>query len=96
MRAMTTGALAATLLSAALVGTAKADYVPPFKGNDTGGIIAYALVRQTDAKAMAIDHCAQYGKVVKLTGLQPVYGGYLSFACVWPRGRYAQPLRVRY
>lgn len=97
MRTMTTALAAALLLSAGLVGTAKADYVPPFKGNDTGGIIAYALVRQSDAKAMAIDHCAQYGKLVKLTGVQPVYGGYLSFACIWPRGdRYAQPLRVRY
>lgn len=98
MRTKTTGALAAALLlSAGLAAPAKADYVPPFKGNDTGGIIAYALVRQADARAMAIDHCAQYGKVVKLTGVQPVYGGYLSFACIWPRGgHYAQPLRVRY
>jgi len=28
---------------------ALADWVPPFKGNDTGGIIAYELARTTDA-----------------------------------------------
>lgn len=100
MRTMMTGALA----TAAALGTlasgvvaAKADYVPPFKGNDTGGIISYALAGQTDIKALAVDHCAQYGKVVKLTGMQPVYGGYLSFACIWvPPGRLERPLRVRY
>ena len=29
---------------------ARADTVPPFKGNDTGGIIAYSLTRQTDIR----------------------------------------------
>ena len=28
---------------------ARADSVPPFKGNDTGGIIAYSLATQADA-----------------------------------------------
>ncbi len=28
---------------------ARADSVPPFKGNDTGGIIAYSLAQRTDA-----------------------------------------------
>ena len=76
---------------------ARADTVPPFKGNDTGGIIAYPLTGQTDIRTLAINHCASYGKVVKLTGMQPVYGGYLSFACIWvPPGRLERPLRVRY
>src|ERR1700694_125704 len=44
---------------------ALADWVPPFKGNDTGGIIAYELARTTDARQLAVDHCAAYGKVVK-------------------------------
>lgn len=72
MRTMMTGALAAAAALGALacgIVTANADYVPPFKGNDTGGIISYAMVGQTDIKALAVDHCAQYGKVVKLTGL---------------------------
>jgi hypothetical protein len=29
---------------------AQADWVPPFKGNDTGGIIAYSMATQTDAR----------------------------------------------
>ena len=37
------------------------DTVPPFKGNDTGGIIAYPLAMQADARQLAVDHCARYG-----------------------------------
>ena len=37
---------------------ARADTVPPFKGNDTGGIIAYSLTGTTDIRTLAIDHCA--------------------------------------
>ena len=78
-------------------GAAQADTVPPFKGNDTGGIISTALVAQTDVRALAIDHCAQYGKVVKFLGSQNNYGGYVSFACRWvPYGSSERPLRVRY
>jgi hypothetical protein len=73
---------------------ARADTTPPFKGNDTGGIIAYSLVSQSDVKALAVDHCARYGKVVKFLAAQRYYGGYISFQCVWvPYGR---PLRVNY
>ena len=45
--------------------------VPPFKGNDTGGIIAYSLATQADARQLAVDHCARYGKVVKFLAVQP-------------------------
>jgi hypothetical protein len=76
---------------------ARADTVPPFKGNDTGGIIAYALVSQGDVKAMAVDHCARYGKVVKFLAVQAYYGGYISFACKWvPYGSTERPLRASY
>ena len=77
---------------------ARADWVPPFKGNDTGGIIAYSLHQQgADVKAMAIDHCARWGKAVKLTGVDAQYGGYISFACVWvPPGSLQSPLRASY
>ena len=71
--------------------------LPPFKGNDTGGIIAYSLASQSDVKALAVDHCARYGKVAKFLGAQAYYGGYISFACVWvPYGRQQRPLRVKY
>ena len=76
---------------------ARADIVPPFKGNDTGGIIAYPLAMQADARQLAVDHCARYGKVVKFLGLQPNYGGYVSFACRWvPYGAAERPLRTLY
>jgi hypothetical protein len=76
---------------------ALADWVPPFKGNDTGGIIAYSLASETDARQVAVDHCARYDKVVKFLAVEPHDGGYISFACRWvPYGANEQPLRTRY
>jgi hypothetical protein len=75
----------------------QADPVPAFKGNDTGGIIAYSLATEKDFRAMAIDHCASYGKVVKFLSVDAQYGGYISFACRWvPYGAYGTPLRTKY
>jgi hypothetical protein len=76
---------------------ARADTVPPFKGNDTGGIIAFELAQHVDARQLAVDHCAQYGKVVKFLSIDAQYGGYVSFACRWvPYGANDRPLRTRY
>jgi hypothetical protein len=76
---------------------ASADPVPAFKGNDTGGIIAYPLTGQVDVRSLAIDHCASYGKVVKFLAVEAHYGGYISFACRWvPYGAVERPLRARY
>jgi len=76
---------------------AQAYWVPPFKGNDTGGIIAFTLAQQADARQLAVDHCARYGKVVKFLGVDAQPGGYISFACRWvPYGAAEPPLRVRY
>jgi hypothetical protein len=76
---------------------ARADRVPPYKGNDTGGIIAYSLATQIDARQLAVDHCAQFGKVVKFLAVDRQYGGYISFACHWvPYGASERPLRTRY
>jgi hypothetical protein len=76
---------------------AKADWVPAFKGNDTGGIIAYSLAQTADARQMAVEHCASYGKVAKFLAVDRQYGGYLSFACRWvPYGSAERPLRTRY
>ena len=76
---------------------AQADWVGPFKGNDTGGIIAFSMATQTDARQRAVDHCAFYGKVVKFLAVQPYDGGYISFACRWvPYGAAEQPLRTLY
>jgi hypothetical protein len=76
---------------------ARADWVPSFKGNDTGGIIAYSLAQQSDVRQLAVDHCARYGKVVKFLAVDPQYGGYISFACRWvPYGTDVQPLVTKY
>jgi hypothetical protein len=71
--------------------------VPAFKANDTGGIIAYTLAAQSDARQLAVDHCANYGKVVKFLSVQAYPGGYISFACRWvPYGAAEKPLRTLY
>lgn len=90
--------VAGLLAIVAICAPARADWVPPFKGNDTGGIISYSLYTGgADVKAIAVNHCARYGKSVKLTGVQAEYGGYISFACVWvPPGSLQQPLRAAY
>jgi hypothetical protein len=76
---------------------AQADYVPAFKANDTGGIIAYSLASQGDARLLAVEHCAYYGKVVKFLAVQAYEGGYISFACRWvPYGANERPLVTRY
>ena len=73
------------------------DTVPAVKGNDTGGIIAYPLAMQADARQIAVDHCARYGKVVKFLAVQAYEGGYISFACRWvPYGAAERPLRTLY
>ena len=76
---------------------AGASWVPPFKGNDTGGIIAFALAQRVDARQLAVDHCAYYGKVVKFLAVQAYEGGYVSFACRWvPYGANERPLVTLY
>jgi len=83
-------AFVATICGIFTAAPAVADWVPPFKGNDTGGIIAYSLYAGgADIKAMALQHCASYGKAVKLTGVQANYGGYISFACIWVHPGYS-------
>ena len=92
------GAASLVAICGVLAGApARADDVPPFKGNDTGGIIAYSMATQQDARQLAVDHCAFYGKVVKFLAVQPYDGGYISFACRWvPYGANARPLRSLY
>jgi hypothetical protein len=75
---------------------ARADTVPPFKGNDTGGIIAYSLTGTTDIRTLAINHCASYGKVAKVLAVEPHYGGYISFSCRWLPYAERAPVRAAY
>lgn len=93
------------LLAAGLVATcamavgapARADWIGPVKGNDTGGIIAYTLAQVSDARQIAVDHCARYGKVAKFLAIDPQPGGYISFSCRWvPYGANDRPVSVNY
>jgi hypothetical protein len=94
---MRTSAMLVAACGMLACGQAQAWDTPPFKANDTGGIIAYELATQTDVKLMAVEHCARYGKVVKFLAAQETYGGYISFACRWvPYGAAERPLSVRY
>jgi hypothetical protein len=91
---------AAVLIAAAAMLSsvpARADIVFSFRGNDTGGIISYELAQGADARQLAVDHCASYGKVVKFLAVDAQYGGYVSFACRWvPYGANHSPLRTLY
>src|SRR5260370_37936105 len=67
--------------------------VPSFKGNDTGGIIAYPLATQIDVRHVAVDHCATYGKVAKFLAVDPQYGGHICFSCrMGPSGASFSPV----
>jgi hypothetical protein len=74
---------------------ARADWLSSFRGNDTGGIIAYSAATEADARQLAVAHCASYGKVARFLAIDAQYGGYLSFACRWvPYGAEEQPLKT--
>jgi hypothetical protein len=93
---LSAGLLAASMVGGATITNASPFNVPPFQANDTGGIIAWSLGQQVDAKKLAADHCASYGKNMRPIASQRVYGGYISFACVWPRSvRSVHVLRVK-
>ncbi|HEY2533277.1 MAG TPA: hypothetical protein VGJ20_35990 [Xanthobacteraceae bacterium] len=51
-------------------------------GNDTGGIIPYSPVAGHVYRAMARDHCAQWGRLSHITSVHRRYGDYISFVCI--------------
>src|SRR5690242_11353376 len=57
--------------------------VPPFQGNDTGGIIAWSPVIKHVYRRIAADHCAHYNKVAHITSVHRQYGDYVGFECRW-------------
>ena len=70
-----------------LAGTSLAacDTVPPFKGNDTGGIIAWSPIAHDARHQIAGEHCARFSKQHRITSVTPRYGDYIGFECYWPR-----------
>lgn len=51
------------------------------KGNDTGGIIAWAPGVEETALAAAAEHCNRYGKYAVITSVRPWLGDYIGFVC---------------
>jgi hypothetical protein len=91
--------MAASLTVAGMLAAmpAQADWVGRFRGNDTGGIIAYDLASQSDARQIAVSHSAKYGKVAKFLAIDPQQGGYISFSCRWvPYGSAERPVSSAY
>ncbi len=77
------------------------DWVPPFKGNDTGGIIAWSPQVDLIYHQIADIHCAGYNKVAQITSAHRWFGDYIAFRCHFPRGYdprkwmlYGPPVRV--
>ena len=93
-----TAALSLIAVCGMLAGTpARADifnYVPPFKGNDTGGIISWNPEVAMIYKEVAAEHCSRYNKVAFITSVHPNYGDYVAFVCAFPRGY--DPVKARY
>jgi hypothetical protein len=58
---------------------------PGVTGNDVGGIIPWSLPNQELAQDIAGGHCASYGKYPRITSVDPQYGGYIAFTCIFPR-----------
>ena len=69
-----------------LAGSAADAHVPPFKGNDTGGIIAWSPETHRLRRALAAQHCSLYDKTYQITSVRARYGDYIAFRCYWPRG----------
>ena len=93
--------VALLLLAAPLSGAAAG--VGPIEANDTGGIIAWSPHNARQARTIAREHCARYGKRASITSVNARYGNYIGFACLFPRAhivrhhkRSRTVLRARY
>jgi hypothetical protein len=67
-----------------------------FKGNDTGGIIAWSPEAQANAADVSMAHCARYGKVARITSINARFGDYIGFVCQWPLVRTQPVVSVMY
>jgi hypothetical protein len=54
-----------------------------YRGNDVGGIISWSCQIEPWAPRIAAEHCAQYNKYARITGVQRRLGDFISFACLW-------------
>lgn len=59
---------------------------PGITGNENGGIIPWSPATQALAFDTADAHCANYGKLGRITSVYAQPGAYIGFACLYPRG----------
>jgi hypothetical protein len=78
-----------------LVAGLSAAQAQPFIGNDTGGIISWTPETERVALAVAVDHCAGYGKEAYITSVYRQYGNYIGFACAFPRVHIRREVVIR-
>ena len=69
--------------------------VGPIEANDLGGIIAWSPQNQRQARMIAREHCASYGKRARITSVYARYGQYIAFACYVPRSYGSRHRRSR-
>jgi hypothetical protein len=64
-----------------------------WSGNDGGGIIPWSCQIEPYATRIAAEHCAQFHKYPRITGVQRHQGDFISFACLWSPyvDRYVKP-----
>jgi len=57
-----------------------------WRGNDTGGLIAWRPdFRPIDYLDIAEAHCGWHRKIARITSVHPRYGDYVVFACAFRR-----------
>ena len=84
LHCMRLGALIGLIFAGASV-AACANTVPPLKGNDTGGIIAWSPATHDYRHQIAAEHCGFYRKLHRIRTVTPRYGEYIAFECRFPR-----------
>jgi hypothetical protein len=54
-----------------------------YRGNDTGGIIAWSCENEAAAPQIAAAACARWNKYSRITGVHREYGDYIAYRCLW-------------
>jgi hypothetical protein len=60
---------------------------PAITGNDTGGIFPYSPAVEGVYEQIAVDYCARWARLAKVTSIHRKYGDYVSFVCYDRPGR---------
>ena len=59
-----------------------------FRGNDTGGIIAWSEENERSAPEFAAQHCARWGKYARITSGVREPGNFINFICAHYYGQH--------